>query len=230
MAKPKNIRGNFRCSFCGKDQSQTERFIAGPGGVYICNGCIDLCREILEEEARTLPQRELPRASGEQKISQKERADFIAEKVSRSRLSDHGKCVTCHDLATGEVSGRQGIIYENDVYKVTLEIRPRMPGHTIVVYKPHRKDICDLTDKEIGPLFQLCAQVSRALKQALGAKQVYLDTMCDDPINHLHIQLLPRYAGEAIGSTRFVLPRAPVIDAEKTAQQIREALLAILSE
>lgn len=37
------------CSFCGKHQDQVERLIAGPG-VYICNGCIHLCNEILAAE------------------------------------------------------------------------------------------------------------------------------------------------------------------------------------
>ena len=38
-----------RCSFCGKSQKQVDKLIAGPG-VYICNECIDLCNEIIEEE------------------------------------------------------------------------------------------------------------------------------------------------------------------------------------
>lgn len=235
MANLKNARGTYRCSFCGKNQDRVERLIAGPGGVYICNECIDLCREIIEGEAHTPPQRGLPRASGQREMSQQERVDFIAEEVSRSqlmeRLKKQGTCVICHDLATGEVFGRQGLIYENDLYKVTLELRPRMPGHTIVVYKPHREDLSHLTEEEIGPLFQLCTQVSKALKQALGAEKVYLNTMCDGPVDHLHIQLLPRYAGETIiGSTRFILPRVPIVDAEKTTQQIREDLLLILGE
>ena len=43
----------YRCSFCGKSQDQVQRLIAGPGGVYICDECIDLCREIIEEEQST---------------------------------------------------------------------------------------------------------------------------------------------------------------------------------
>ncbi len=43
----------YRCSFCGKSQDQTKRLIAGPGGVYICDECVDLCREIIEEEQTT---------------------------------------------------------------------------------------------------------------------------------------------------------------------------------
>ena len=39
----------LKCSFCGKSQKQVKKLIAGPG-VYICNECIDLCNEIIEEE------------------------------------------------------------------------------------------------------------------------------------------------------------------------------------
>ncbi len=39
----------FKCSFCGKSQKQVKKLIAGPG-VYICDECIELCNEIIEEE------------------------------------------------------------------------------------------------------------------------------------------------------------------------------------
>jgi ATP-dependent Clp protease ATP-binding subunit ClpX len=54
VANSKNIRATYRCSFCGKSQDQVQRLIAGPGGVYICDECIDLCREIIEEEQATV--------------------------------------------------------------------------------------------------------------------------------------------------------------------------------
>lgn len=42
----------LKCSFCGKTQKQVQRIIAGPAGadIYICNECIDLCGDILQEE------------------------------------------------------------------------------------------------------------------------------------------------------------------------------------
>ena len=39
----------LKCSFCGKSQKQLKKLIAGPG-VYICDECIDLCNEIIDEE------------------------------------------------------------------------------------------------------------------------------------------------------------------------------------
>ncbi|MDQ9749137.1 ClpX C4-type zinc finger protein, partial [Acinetobacter baumannii] len=39
----------MRCSFCGKTQEQVQRLVAGPG-VYICDECVTLCNEIIQEE------------------------------------------------------------------------------------------------------------------------------------------------------------------------------------
>ena len=35
---------NIRCSFCGKNQHQVGRMISGPGGAFICDECIDICK------------------------------------------------------------------------------------------------------------------------------------------------------------------------------------------
>ncbi|MDI6602079.1 MAG: ATP-dependent Clp protease ATP-binding subunit ClpX [Thermoanaerobacteraceae bacterium] len=48
MAKYENQK-QLKCSFCGKTQDQVKRLVAGPG-VYICDECIELCQEIIEEE------------------------------------------------------------------------------------------------------------------------------------------------------------------------------------
>lgn len=40
----------FRCSFCGKPQEMVRKLIAGPNGAYICDECVDICAEIIEEE------------------------------------------------------------------------------------------------------------------------------------------------------------------------------------
>ncbi|MCK9221683.1 MAG: ATP-dependent protease ATP-binding subunit ClpX [Limnochordia bacterium] len=49
MAKFGDEKGQVKCSFCGKQQEQVKKIIAGPG-VYICDECIELCTEIIEEE------------------------------------------------------------------------------------------------------------------------------------------------------------------------------------
>ena len=49
MADNSSSKETLKCSFCGKSQKQVIKLIAGPG-VYICDECIDLCVEIVEEE------------------------------------------------------------------------------------------------------------------------------------------------------------------------------------
>jgi ATP-dependent protease Clp ATPase subunit len=45
----------YLCSFCGKNQDQVHRLIAGPNDVYICDECVRLCNEILAEEPPGAP-------------------------------------------------------------------------------------------------------------------------------------------------------------------------------
>lgn len=51
----KNSDDKVRCSFCNKTQEQVRKLIAGPAGVYICDECIDICAEIMEEEYEDAP-------------------------------------------------------------------------------------------------------------------------------------------------------------------------------
>src|ERR1700728_4493047 len=54
MARPTDSNEQLLCSFCGKSQRQVKKLIAGPG-VYICDECIDLCNEIIDEAVAAPP-------------------------------------------------------------------------------------------------------------------------------------------------------------------------------
>ena len=56
--------GEIRCSFCNKTQDQVKKLIAGPAGVYICDECVDICADIIEEEFEDEPE-----ATEEKKIN-----------------------------------------------------------------------------------------------------------------------------------------------------------------
>lgn len=51
----KNLDDKVRCSFCNKTQDQVRKLIAGPNGAYICDECIDICADIIEEEYEDEP-------------------------------------------------------------------------------------------------------------------------------------------------------------------------------
>ena len=58
MARASEGNEQLLCSFCGKSQRQVKKLIAGPG-VYICDECIDLCNEIIDEELTSPAQLDL---------------------------------------------------------------------------------------------------------------------------------------------------------------------------
>ena len=139
-------------------------------------------------------------------------------------LRSRGVCYICRDLETGEIFGEQPTVYDDERLRVVLTLFPRMKGHTIVIFKPHREDISEINGEEASEILALCVRMTNAIKRGLGAEKVYMNTMCDGEINHLHIQLFPRYPGERIGSSRFVAPRGPLTDGDETARRIRDAL------
>ena len=69
---------HLKCSFCGKSQEQVRKLIAGPG-VYICDECIDLCNEILDEELV-----EAPGSGAGRGVSEPSRSKTPAKKPARS--------------------------------------------------------------------------------------------------------------------------------------------------
>jgi len=67
MFKFNDEKGQLKCSFCGKSQDQVRKLVAGPG-VYICDECIELCTEIVEEELGTEEEMDLKEVPKPQEI------------------------------------------------------------------------------------------------------------------------------------------------------------------
>ncbi|PSO60849.1 MAG: ATP-dependent Clp protease ATP-binding subunit ClpX [Cyanobacteria bacterium QH_2_48_84] len=74
---------HLKCSFCGKSQEQVRKLIAGPG-VYICDECVELCNEILDDELIDSSPQASQTASGEEKSPPKRGSK--SEKISLSQL------------------------------------------------------------------------------------------------------------------------------------------------
>jgi ATP-dependent Clp protease ATP-binding subunit ClpX len=96
----------LKCSFCGKSQKQVKKLIAGPG-VYICDECIDLCNEIIEEELAETPELKL-----EDLPKPKEIYEFLndyivgqenAKKVLSVAVYNHYKRIQVGSTQDGEV-------------------------------------------------------------------------------------------------------------------------------
>ncbi len=71
-------RTQYHCSFCGKNQDQVKRLIAGPGAVYICDECVELCREIIDEEVSGAPR---PKTAGQRVPPPKQVLEHLCQYV-----------------------------------------------------------------------------------------------------------------------------------------------------
>lgn len=109
MARMQESADLLKCSFCGKSQKQVKKLIAGPG-VYICNECIELCNEIIEEELHT----GAPEEDGAERLPRPaEIRDFLDEYVIGQDTAKRTLAVAVYNhykrIRAGENSSRDDV-------------------------------------------------------------------------------------------------------------------------
>ena len=147
--------------------------------------------------------------------------------LTPAELSDRYICPTCYDRSHNHVlygDPAETTLYENDLFTCVLIGAPRAPGHCCIISKEHYKDMMAIPDDLCGAVYLFAKKAMNALKQVYGAESVYLCTMCDGPMNHFHVQLIPRYAYEKRGSKNFVKPRQEYIHDPEKVNILRQLL------
>ncbi len=132
------------------------------------------------------------------------------EKITAKELTDKGICPTCYDRAHGNCvfgDNSEDMILKNDVFECFLCDRPRADGHMIISSEKHFKDIMEAPWDVCEKMLKFAKFMMIAIKDVYGCESVYLCTMCDGPMNHFHLQLIPRYDFEERGSKNFVKER-----------------------
>jgi diadenosine tetraphosphate (Ap4A) HIT family hydrolase len=147
--------------------------------------------------------------------------------LTPANLVDSGICPTCynreHDNCLyGDCSDK--LLFENELFECMLVGNPRAPGHTAIISKAHYKDMMDIPDELCCEVYVFAKRVMNVLKAVYGAESVYLCTMCDGPMNHFHVQLIPRYGYEKRGSRNFVKERQVYVPDADKIKMLREKL------
>lgn len=149
------------------------------------------------------------------------------EKLTPEMLIDMGICPTCYNKAHNNClygDNSDKILYQNELFECFLAGNPRAEGHTIISSKKHYKDMMEIPDELCQEVFVFAKKVMNILKSVYGSESVYLCTMCDGPMNHFHVQLIPRYSFEKRGSKNFVKERRAYREDKEKLERIRGLL------
>lgn len=149
------------------------------------------------------------------------------EYLSAAELVDQGICPTCFDREHGRcVFGDPAsrMLFSNENFDCLLISNPRSPGHAIITTRQHYKDMMELPDDLCKEIYSFARKVMCALKTVYCAESVYLCTMCDGPMNHFHVQMIPRYSYENRGSGNFVKERRPYVEDSTKVAMLRNLL------
>lgn len=161
------------------------------------------------------------------KLSNKKIKKLVLEgKINVADIVDAGICPTCFDKKNDNIlyNNKDKLIYEDADFECFLVDNPRAKGHTIISTKIHYKDMMEISDEICTKIYLLAKKIMLAIKEIYCTESVYLCTMCDGPMNHFHIQLIPRYSYEKRGSKNFVKPRFEYIEDQEKIGELRNKL------
>jgi diadenosine tetraphosphate (Ap4A) HIT family hydrolase len=161
-------------------------------------------------------------------VKKLEKNDELLLKQRREKIKgfqEKGVCFSCENFITGDIFPDDGlIIYEDELVRCQFEKFPRATGQTIIVSKEHYEDISEMPLNLGVHILKISDAIIKLHKEILGAEKVYMCTICDGKINHLHFQLFPRLNGEKIGYQNFVREEGILMDYKETADIYRKAL------
>ena len=104
------------------------------------------------------------------------------------------ECIFCK-IAAGEVPA--ATVYEDEDFRVILDLGPATRGHALILPKEHFKDLCELDEKVAARVLPLAGKVGVAMKKALGCSGFNVvqnnGASAGQTVFHFHVHIIPRY-------------------------------------
>ena len=111
-------------------------------------------------------------------------------------------CIFCK-IASGEIPS--ATLFENEEFRVILDLNPASKGHALILPKMHASDLFDLPDETAAKAMVLAKQIAQKLKEGLNAEGVNVvqnnGAAAGQTVFHFHMHLIPRYAGDTVNVT-----------------------------
>ena len=108
-------------------------------------------------------------------------------------------CIFCK-IAAGEIPSKT--LYEDDNFRVILDISPASKGHAIILPKNHADNLFELSDEDASKIFVVAKKVASVMKEILLCDGLNVlqnnGEAAGQSVFHLHVHLIPRYENDAV--------------------------------
>lgn len=113
-------------------------------------------------------------------------------------MSD-SNCIFCK-IANGEIPSKT--LYEDDSFRVILDISPASKGHAIILPKNHASNIYELSEEDASKIFVVAKKVATAMQKTLNCDGLNVlqnnGEVAGQSVFHLHVHLIPRYKDDKL--------------------------------
>jgi len=129
-------------------------------------------------------------------------------------------CVFCK-IVKGEIPSYK--VYEDEKFIAFLDIKPRNPGHTLVIPKEHFRWVWDVP--YLGEYFEVVGKIANAIRKAMNTQWV-VALVIGEEVPHAHIWLVPRFKNDGHGGSIDLsnIKEISKEEMEKIAQKIKEEI------
>ncbi len=108
-------------------------------------------------------------------------------------------CIFCK-IAGGEIPS--ATLYEDEDFRVILDVGPAAKGHMLILPKKHFADICEIPEELAGKAFILAKKMAEKMEKALGCDGINVlqnnHEAAGQTVFHFHIHLIPRYQKDRV--------------------------------
>ncbi len=133
-------------------------------------------------------------------------------------------CIFCK-IANGEIPS--STIYEDDMFRVILDLSPATKGHALIIPKNHMANIFEMDESTAGKAFVLASRIAKAMKEALHCDGLNIvqnnGEIAGQTVFHFHMHIIPRYEGDN-QNINWVPGTSEADERNAVAEQIKIAL------
>ena len=108
-------------------------------------------------------------------------------------------CIFCK-IANGEIPS--ATLYEDEDFRVILDLGPATKGHALILPKNHFDDIYSMDDATAAHVFQVAVKVAKAMKETLGCEGLNIvqnnGEIAGQTVFHFHMHIIPRIKGDTV--------------------------------